>query len=133
SPPRRGDRPARGKAGDVGGIAMRAVRPLAAMAGDLERARRGGAFGPRERAAAARIVAAVRRGGDSAVLRVVRQFDSVEATVRDLLADRAMLRRAGRAAPREVRAALDLAHDRIHALHTAQRPPVAARREPAPD
>lgn len=98
------------------------VRPLALMARDLERARRGGAFGERERAAAAAVIADVRRHGDLAVLRTVRRFDDPRAHTADLLADRPILRRVGRTAPRELRAALDLAHTRIRAFHERQRP-----------
>jgi len=67
-------------------------------------------------------VAAVRRRGDDAVLRSVRRFDSPGATTADLVADRATLRRLGRGAPRELRAALDVAHARIGEFHARQRP-----------
>lgn len=106
-----------------------AAKPVSAMSADLARARRGGAFGPRERDVAARVVAGVRRGGDAAVLRVVRAFDRKGARADDLLADRRMLRRASRAAPRDVRAALDLAYRRIYAFHEGQRPRATHERD----
>ena len=101
------------------------------MATDIARARRGGAFGPRERAAAARVIAAVRRDGDRGVLRVVREFDSRGAKLGDLVADRPMLRRAARSAPRDVRGALDLAYKRIYAFHEGQRPRATHERDGA--
>jgi histidinol dehydrogenase len=115
----------------VGGEALmvRRVAPLSAMAVDLARARGGGAFGTRERDAAAAVVAAVRRDGDRAVLRVVQQFDRKSARAADLVADRATLRRVGRTAAREVRDALDVAHRRIRTFHEAQRPRSARTRD----
>ncbi len=104
-------------------------RPLAAMAQDLARARRGGAFGPEERVVAERVIAEVRRGGDAAVLRSVRRFDRKTARAGDLLADRATLRRIGRRAPRDVRAGLDLAYTRIRAFHDGQRPRATSERD----
>ena len=98
------------------------TRPVSAFAADLARARRGGAFGRAEREAAARIVTAVRRGGDPAVLRVVRRFDRAEARTSDLLVGAAALRRAARACPPRTRAALDLAYARIRSFHKLQRP-----------
>jgi histidinol dehydrogenase len=101
---------------------VKRAAPVTAMAADLARARGGGAFGPREREAAAAVIAAVRRDGDRGVLRSVQRFDRRSARVADLVADRATLRRIGRSAPREVRDALDLAHRRIQTFHLAQRP-----------
>jgi histidinol dehydrogenase len=98
------------------------VRPLGALARDLARARRGGAFGEAEREAAARIVLAIRRDGDAAVLRAVRRFDRPAAAANDLLVDHKQLRRAGLRCPREVRAALDIAYARIRLFHERQRP-----------
>ena len=108
---------------------MKRAAPLGAMATDLARARGGGAFGPRERDAAAAVIAAVRRDGDRGVLRVVQRFDRKTARAADLVADRATLRRVGRTAPRDVRAALDTAHRRIHAFHRAQRPNAVRTRD----
>jgi len=108
-----------------------AAKPVSAMASDLARARRGGAFGTRERAAAKRVIADVRRRGDPAVLRVVRAFDRKGARSDDLLADRAMLRRAARTAPRDVRASLDLAYRRVYAFHEGQRPRATHERDGA--
>jgi histidinol dehydrogenase len=104
-------------------------RPVSAMAADIARARRGGAFGPRERAVAARVIAAVRRDGDASVLRVVREFDRRQARASDLVADRATLRRVARRAAPEVRRALDLAYRRIRRFHEEQRPRAAAVRD----
>lgn len=110
---------------------MTQAKPLASMAGDIARARRGGAFGARERTAAARVIAAVRRDGDRAVLRVVREFDRRTAKLDDLVADRSMLRRAARSAPRDVRSALDLAYKRIYTFHEGQRPRATHERDGA--
>ena len=101
------------------------IAPLGALGADLVRARSGGAFGPREREAAAAVIAAVRAEGDRAALRVVREFDRKSARMADLVADRATLRRVGRGASREVRTSLDLAYARIRAFHEAQRPRTA--------
>ncbi|HEV8469116.1 MAG TPA: histidinol dehydrogenase [Candidatus Limnocylindria bacterium] len=98
------------------------ARPISSMARDLERARRGGAFSDAERDAAARIVAAVRRDGDAAVLRTVRRFDRTRATARELVADAFDLRRAARGCPRDLRAALGVAYSRIRAFHERQLP-----------
>ena len=101
---------------------MTSIRPLRAMAGDLAEARRGGAFGARERRAAERIIADVRRDGDAAVLRSVRAFDDAGARPADLVADAAAIRRVARGVTPDVRAALDLAHERIRAFHERQAP-----------
>lgn len=98
------------------------ARALSNLARDLAHARRGGAFSAVERDAAARIVAAVRRDGDTAVLRSVRRFDRPGATARELVAVTSDLRRAARGCPRDVRAALDLAYSRIRAFHERQLP-----------
>ncbi len=108
---------------------MTPIRPVRAMPADLARARRGGAFGERDRAAAAKVVADVGKHGDTAVLRVVRAYDDANAHATDLIADRAMLRRAARGVPADVRSALDLAHARIGAFHAAQAPRAVARRD----
>ena len=105
------------------------VRALASLPRDLERARRGGAFGAKERAVAERVVADVRRRGDAAVLANVRRFDDPAARTTDLVADRAALRRAGRSASREIRAALDIAHERIRSFHALQRPRALTSRD----
>jgi histidinol dehydrogenase len=112
----------------MGGRAM-IITSLAALPGDVKRARRGGAFGSAERDAAAEIVGAVRRGGDAAVLRTVRRFDHAGARPDDLIVEAAALRRAARDCPRELRRALDLAYARIRAFHERQRPREAARRD----
>jgi histidinol dehydrogenase len=109
------------------------ARPLSRMAQDLERARRGGAFSAAERDAAARIVAAVRRDGDAAVLRVVRRFDRPRASRLDLIADAAELRRTARGCARDVRAALDLAYSRIAAFHERQLPREVQRHDVSGD
>ena len=105
------------------------ARPVSAMAADVARARRGGAFGAREQAIAARLIAAVRRDGDAAVLRAVRDFDRPKARSSDLVADRTTLRRAARGARPELRRALDLAYRRIRRFHEEQRPRTAAARD----
>ncbi len=105
------------------------IRDIGAFARDLARARRGGAFGVAEREVAERIVRAVRRRGDDAVLENVRRFDRASARRLDLLVDARALRRAARACPREVRLALDAAYARIRAFHERQRPKAIARRD----
>ena len=109
------------------------ARPLSRMARDLERARRGGAFSAAERDAAARVVAAVRRDGDAAVLRVVWRFDRPRARRLDLIADAADLRRTARGCARDVRAALDLAYSRIAAFHERQLPREVQRHDASGD
>ena len=98
------------------------IRPLGALARDVHRARRGGAFGPAERDAAAAIARAVRRDGDAAVLRTVRRFDRREARARDLVVAGSAIRRAARACEPGTRDALDAAYRRIRAFHERQRP-----------
>lgn len=105
------------------------VRSLASFARDLSRARRGGAFGPRERAAAERVVADVRRRGDAAVLATVRRFDSPGARLGDLVAGGRALRRAADRCSRDVRAALGRGYRRILAFHLRQRPRPVSRRD----
>src|SRR5436853_121620 len=105
------------------------IAALSAFPIDVDRTRRGGAFGSAERDAVATIVRAVRRGGDTAVLRTVRRFDYARARPDDLIVEGAVLRRAARACPRDVRRALDLAYGRIRAFHERQRPRYAARRD----
>ncbi len=106
-----------------------AAKSVSAMSADLARARRGGAFGERERTVAAGVIADVRRRGDTAVLRVVREFDRRAARADDLLVDRRMLRAAARKAPRDVRSALDLAYRRIYDFHEGQRPHATHERD----
>jgi histidinol dehydrogenase len=98
------------------------IWPLARFLPDVQRARKGGAFGEAERDAAATIVAAVRREGDAALLRAVRRFDRASARAADLLVDRDALERAAAGCPPELRRALDVAHARIRAFHLQQRP-----------
>jgi histidinol dehydrogenase len=105
------------------------VRALSSLQRDVDRARRGGAFGPKERDAAATIVRAVRRGGDGAVLRAVRRFDRREASARDLVVDAKAIRHAARACDPETRRALDVAHARILRFHERQRPKMIRRRD----
>ena len=105
------------------------IAALSAFPADVARARGGGAFGMAEQEAAARIIGAVRRQGDAAVLRTVRRFDRARARASDLVVERAALRRAARACPLDVRRALDLAYARIRDFHEKQRPREAARRD----
>jgi histidinol dehydrogenase len=106
-----------------------AVRPLTALPAELERARRGGAFGPAHRVAAERLIAAIRRDGDAAVLRTVRRFDSPAAGRGDLIVDRAALRRIARGCDGEMRRALDAAYRRIRDFHEGERPRAVARHD----
>jgi histidinol dehydrogenase len=71
---------------------------------------------------ARRVIAAVRRRGDAAVLDEVRRFDHRAARGKDLWAGRAELRRAARACPADLRRAIDRAHADLLAAHRAQRP-----------
>jgi histidinol dehydrogenase len=112
----------------MGGRAMK-IASLSAFPGDVDRARRGGAFGSAEKDAAAEIVHAVRRGGDAAVLRTVRRFDFAGARADDLIVDTGALRRAARDCPQEIRRALDVAYARIRGFHERQRPREAVRRD----
>ena len=98
------------------------ARPLSVLAADLERARRGGAFGSSERELAAATIARVRRRGDAAVLADVRRFDRRDARMADLLVDRRAIRAAARRCPRDLARALEQAHARIRAFHLRQRP-----------
>ena len=98
------------------------VRALGSLQRDVDRARRGGAFGSKDRAAAAAIVRAVREDGDAAVLRTVRRFDRREASVGELVMDAGAIRRVARACDAETRRALDIAHARIRRFHQRQRP-----------
>ncbi|HEY7625081.1 MAG TPA: histidinol dehydrogenase [Candidatus Limnocylindria bacterium] len=109
------------------------IAPLSALAGDVARARSGGAFGTAEREAAAAVIRAVRRRGDAAVLESVRRFDNPHARLRDIVVEREALRRAARSCPRDVRGALDLAYARVRAFHERQRPRAAQRRDAAAD
>jgi len=103
------------------------ARPLSALAADLERVRRGGAFGSNERELAAATVARVRRRGDAAVLANVRRFDRRDAQMTDLLVERRAIRAAARRCPRDLARALEQAHARIRAFHLTQRPRTAGR------
>jgi histidinol dehydrogenase len=105
------------------------VRAIGALQRDVDRARRGGAFGPNEREAAATIVRAVKRGGDKAVLRTVRRFDRREASARDLVVEAKAIRRAAQACELETRRALDVAYARILRFHQRQRPKTIGRRD----
>jgi len=105
------------------------AKSVGSLRRDVERARGGGAFSARETSAAATIVRAVRRDGDTAVLKVVRRFDRPDARARDLVLDPRMIRRVARACPRDTRRALDLAYARIRAFHERQRPRESHRRD----
>lgn len=105
------------------------AKAVSSLRADIARARRGGAFAPRERAAAATIVRAVRRDGDAGVLRIVRKFDRADARPRDLVLDARAIRRSARACPRDTRRALDLAYVRIREFHERQRPRESGRRD----
>lgn len=105
------------------------AKAVSSLRGDIARARRGGAFAPRERAVAAAIVLAVRRDGDAGVLRTVRRFDRADARPRDLVLDSRAIRRSARACPVDTRRALDLAYSRIREFHERQRPRESGRRD----
>ena len=71
--------------------------------------------------AAARIVAAVRRRGDAAVLAYTKQFDGVALSAARLRVPETALIAAEAALPARVRSALKLAARRIRAFHARQR------------
>ena len=75
------------------------------------------------RAAVGEILARVREEGDRALLELTRRFDRLEApNVAALAIDRAMLERARAGLAPELRAALELAAERIRAFHARQMP-----------
>ena len=78
-----------------------------------------------------RVIAAVRRRGDDAVLAEVRRFDFAGARPRDLWAGRRELRAAARTCPPELRRAITRCFDAILAAHRKQKPrPIAHARRP---
>jgi histidinol dehydrogenase len=88
----------------------------------LERlAQRGDAAGSRVEADVRRIVAAVRRGGDRALLTFTRRFDGVRLDRRRLRVPAGALEAAYRGLPAIVRRDLALAADRIRRFHLRQR------------
>jgi histidinol dehydrogenase len=80
------------------------------------------ALDPRVVERSRRVIAAVRRRGDDAVLAEVRRFDHAGARATDLWAGRRELRAAARACPRDLRHAIDRSHAAILAAHRPQRP-----------
>jgi histidinol dehydrogenase len=84
---------------------------------------RGTGSSPAVEAQARRIVAAVRRQGDRALIRLTRQFDGVTLTPATLRVADAELRAARAAIPSDARRALRLAAQRIEAFHRRQRVP----------
>lgn len=103
------------------------IRPLSALVADLERARRGGAFGSSERELAAATIARVRRRGDAAVLADVRRFDRRDAQMTDLLVERRAIRAVARRCPSDLAHALEQADARIRAFHITQVPKTVGR------
>jgi histidinol dehydrogenase len=97
----------------VGGA--RAARRLARLEG------RAAAGGGRVERDVRRIVAAVRRGGDRALIALTRRLDGVRLTRRTLAVPPAALARAYHALPAAVRRDLLLAARRIRAFHLRQR------------
>jgi histidinol dehydrogenase len=83
--------------------------------------RRGAAADGRVEATVRRIVAAVRRGGDRALLAFSRRFDGVRLRPRDLRVPADALAAAYRALPAGVRRDLGLAATRIRRFHLRQR------------
>ncbi|MCK6557378.1 histidinol dehydrogenase [Candidatus Binatia bacterium] len=84
---------------------------------------RGTGGGAAVEAAAARIVGAVRRRGDRALIELTRRFDGVTLTPATLRVDAAELRAAVAALPPAAVRALRLAARRIAAFHRRQRTP----------
>jgi histidinol dehydrogenase len=80
-------------------------------------ARRGGAGAERIDAAVAKIIAAVRRRGDRALIEFTKKFDGVALTARTLRAGRDELERARREIPVSDRRALEFAARRIAEFH----------------
>lgn len=104
------------------------IGDLRAMRREVERRRNESAFSPALVAQVTKTIERVKRGGDAAVLAEVRRFDRRAATGRDLWLDAKALKRAARSCPRELRDALDLAHDAIRAFHAKQRPRAVTHR-----
>jgi len=84
-------------------------------------AERGSAAGGRIEADVRRIIAAVRRGGDRALIRLTRRFDGVTLRRSALRVDRRDFAAAYRDLPAVVRSDLQLAAGRIRRFHAHQR------------
>jgi histidinol dehydrogenase len=67
-----------------------------------------------------RIINAVRRDGDTALIRLTKQFDGVELTPETLRVPPEVCRAAWRSLPKELAAALTLAKERIERFHRRQ-------------
>lgn len=103
------------------------IEPLNAFRRRAQRQRRA-VLDPRVVGHARRVIAAVRRRGDDAVLAEVRRFDFAGARPRDLWAGRRELVAAARRCPPELRRAIDRSNAAVARAHRAQRPkPVAHR------
>jgi histidinol dehydrogenase len=92
-----------------------AARRLARLAG------RGGEAGARVEPAVRRIIAAVRRGGDRALLRLTERFDGVRLRAATLCVPAGRMAAAWEGLPPAVRRDLALAARRIRAFHVRQR------------
>ena len=73
-------------------------------------------------AAAAEILAEVRRDGDAALIRLTRRFDRLELAPETLAVSRAEIRAARDLCSREALAALEFAAARIQSYHETQKP-----------
>jgi len=71
---------------------------------------------------AARIIADVRKRGDTAVFALTKQFDGLALNPKTLWVSRAEMRAAGKSVPREFLAAIDHAAKNIRAVARKQRP-----------
>lgn len=75
---------------------------------------------PRTQAAVRDVIDAVRRDGDAAVLGFTRKFDGVDLKAESLRIPESVLADAWKSLPRDLRAALKLAAQRIAAFHKRQ-------------
>jgi histidinol dehydrogenase len=82
--------------------------------------RRGLAFQQKDYQSVSRILEAVRKSGDSALIRYIRQFDAPEMTVETLLVTESEMAAAAKAVDPEFEKALDRAASQIEAFHQRQ-------------
>ncbi|HZP42594.1 MAG TPA: histidinol dehydrogenase [Candidatus Binatia bacterium] len=115
------------RSGDLVCVAgtARAARRLARLEA------RGGTPGDRVERDVRKIVAAVRRGGDRALLALTRRLDGVRLAPRELALSRDAMAAAYRSLPARVRRDLDLAARRVRAFHRRQREASWSFRDPS--
>ena len=77
------------------------------------------AFAPEAEAAAAQVLADIRRRGDAAVLAAAKRFDGAVLTASEIRVSPAELKAAVAAVPARIKKAVRTAHDRVHAYAKA--------------